>query len=483
MLKEKETVIRRSMVILDAMVISLGFFLSYLIRQHFHELYRLDLFSSVHVVSDATAPLSAYLLVLFSVVPLWCLMLYMNGMYESMRIRKLHEVLWIIIKSSFVAILASGTAVFLLKLGFVSRIFFGLFVVINLVLLSVEKITIFAAMHHFRRQGFNFRRLLIVGTGRRAAGFIDKIQSHPEWGLKVLGAIEDEPGRGTKEVRGVPIIGVSAEIPSVLHEMAIDEVVFVVPRLRLNHIENAIHDCEVEGVRATIAVDLFDLKIASAHPTELDGIPLLTFETTVAREWQLFLKRGIDLVLAGVGILFLSPLLMTASVLIKLTSKGPILFKQERVGLHGRRFILYKFRTMFQGAEEMQSQLTQFNEMNGPVFKIKEDPRMTIVGRLLRKFSIDELPQLLNVLFGQMSLIGPRPPIPEEVTKYQTWQRRRLSMRPGITCLWQVNGRNKVDFDKWMKLDLEYLDNWSLSLDLKILIKTIPAVMLGKGAC
>ena len=262
----------------------------------------------------------------------------------------------------------------------------------------------------------------------------------------------------------------------------IDEVVFVVPRLRLNHMENAINACETEGVKATIAVDLFDLKIARSRQTELDGIPLLTFETTIAKEWQLFVKRAMDIVISGLAIILLSPVLIIGATLIKLTSPGPVMFKQKRVSLNGRKFVLHKFRTMYKGAHKEQLELRANNEMKGPVFKMKKDPRITPVGRILRKFSIDELPQLFNVFVGHMSLIGPRPLPTYEVEEFEPWQRRRLSMRPGITCLWQVNGRNKIDFEEWMKWDLEYLDNWSLWLDFKILLKTIPVVLFGIGA-
>jgi exopolysaccharide biosynthesis polyprenyl glycosylphosphotransferase len=399
-----------------------------------------------------------------------------------MRTRTLPEIVWIILKSSFFANLALGAVIFLFKLQFVSRIFFVIYVIISLAFMLLEKIVVFFVMHYVRKQGYNYRRLLIVGTGRRATNFIKKIQSHPEWGLKILGAIDDEPYREIDKVGNVGVIGILENLPQILHTNAIDEVVFVVPRSRLNYMENAINVCETEGVKATVAVDLFDLKIARSHQTELEGIPLLTFETTVAKESQLFIKRAMDVVISGLGIILVSPLFFIVAVTIKLTSSGPVLFTQKRVGQNGRKFKFYKFRTMYKGAEKKLSELEAQNEMSGPIFKMKKDPRITPVGKILRKFSIDELPQLFNVFVGHMSLIGPRPPVPEEVKQYNPWQRRRLSMRPGITCLWQVNGRNKIDFEEWMKLDLEYIDNWSPWLDFKILLKTIPAVISGRGA-
>ena len=252
--------------------------------------------------------------------------------------------------------------------------------------------------------------------------------------------------------------------------------------MRLNHIENAVNACEIEGIKATIAVDLFDLKIARTHSTDLDGIPLLTFETTVAKEWELFVKMGIDIVISGLGIILLSPILFIVAILVKLSSSGPVLFKQERLGLNGRKFVLYKFRTMYQGAKEILTKVENLKEKDEPDFKKKKVQWITPIGRFIRKFSLDELPQLFNVFAGHMSMVGPRPTPLDEVVQYQPWQRRRLSMRPGITCLWQIRGRNKIGFEEWMKMDLEYLDNWSLLSDFKILIRTIPVVLFGIGA-
>jgi len=479
MLKEKETVVRNAVILLDALIVTFSFFLSYFIRNHFD---KLGLFPSTLVISSTIARISDYLVVLFFIVPFWCLMLYFNGMYRSMRIRKVAEILRIIFISSFLTLFGFGSFVFLFKLGFVSRIFFVMFLVFGSSFIFFEKMAIYFIMHHMRKRGYNFRRIVVVGKGRRAAKFINKINSHPEWGLKIIGTIDDQPGHGTNSIKNEEILGSLEDLPQILHNDAIDEVVFVVPRLRLNHMENSIYICETEGVKATIAVDLFDAQIARARPNEIDGIPLLTFDTTVAKEWQLFVKRAVDLISSGLGLVLLSPLFLIVLILIKFTSSGPVLFKQQRVGLNGRRFILYKFRTMYQEAEKKLSELEVLNEMAGPVFKIKKDPRITPFGRILRKFSIDELPQLLNVFVGHMSLIGPRPPIPDEVAQYESWQRRRLSMRPGLTCLWQISGRNKIDFNDWMKLDLQYLDNWSLRLDCKIMVKTIPVVLFGIGA-
>ena len=239
----------------------------------------------------------------------------------------------------------------------------------------------------------------------------------------------------------------------------------------------------MEGITVSVATDYFELKFAKARQSDLHGFPLLTFETVPKDIWGLFLKRLFDIVVSGMSLVLLSPVFAAIAIAVKATSPGPALFRQARVSVNGRKFKLLKFRTMVADAEAKLDGLRDKNEMKGPVFKIENDPRITKIGRFLRKFSLDELPQFWNVLTGDMSIVGPRPPIPSEVNEYDPWQRRRLSMRPGITCIWQVSGRNRItDFNEWTKLDLEYIDNWSLWLDLELFFKTIPVVLLAKGA-
>ncbi|PIE77777.1 MAG: hypothetical protein CSA15_11355 [Candidatus Delongbacteria bacterium] len=214
----------------------------------------------------------------------------------------------------------------------------------------------------------------------------------------------------------------------------------------------------------------------------MGSYPYLKFVNTPTDYLALKVKRLADVVSSLIFIVLFSPIFLAVAIAVKLTSKGPIVFTQKRVGLRGREFNLYKFRTMVENAEELKKELEAQNEMDGPVFKIKKDPRITKIGSFLRKSSLDEFPQFFNVLRGDMSIVGPRPPLPKEVAKYERWQRRRLSMKPGITCIWQVSGRNEISFEEWMKLDLEYIDNWSLKLDFSLFIKTIKVVLLRKGA-
>lgn len=482
MLREREVVFRRAVILLDMLVVSFSFFLTFFLRRSLHILYRLDIIPSARVVAEMTAPLRDYFSILIIIVPIWLFAFYINGMYKSLRTKSILEVIWIIIKSSLLTTLVFGAFVFLFRLEYVSRVFFIMLLAISAFLILIEKITIFSIMRFARKKGYNYRKVLIVGTGRRAIQFMHKIDAHPEWGIHIVGIVDYERINIGKIIRGVEVLAGIEEMPIIIHSRAVDEVVFVIPRSQLHKIEESLSICEMEGINATVAVDFFDLKISKLRQTDLDGIPLITFDTTPAKEGQLFLKRLFDIAASGIGLILLSPLFLLIAILIRSTSKGPALYIQKRVGLNGRKFVLYKFRSMYKGAHARLSELADKNEMKGPIFKIKNDPRVTPVGKILRKFSLDELPQLFNVLMGHMSLVGPRPPIPKEVRQYEPWQRRRLSMRPGITCLWQVMGRNKISFDDWMNMDLEYIDNWSPWLDFKILMKTIPVVLFGIGA-
>ena len=482
MLKEKEAVFRRLTMVADFFLISGAFFISFLFRENLHLFYKFDLFPASRVLPDVAGRFGDYLLVLFVVALLWCYLLHRGGIYNSWRMRKSWQILWIVCKATFSIILISGAVFFLFKLTFVSRLFFVTFILLGFLFIAAEKIVLFSLLHEIRRRGYIHRQVLIIGTGRRAEEFIRRINRHPEWGLRIFGAIEDEAGRAVDQVDGVKVIGEVDKISDILHQYAIDEVVIVVPRLRLQSLEKAIGECETEGVNVTIAVDLFDLKIAKAVVGELDGVPLLTFHSTVPNEWDLLAKRMMDIFVSGIVLVLLSPVLLAIALIIRLTSRGPALFKQERIGFNKRRFTIYKFRTMVEGAQKNLGKVDIYQEIYESAWKAKKLQNATPFGKLLRKFSLDEFPQFVNVFLGQMSLVGPRPTLPGEVEQYEGWHRRRFSMRPGLTCLWQVSGRREIEFDEWMKMDLEYLDHWSFWLDIKILLKTIPAVLFGAGA-
>ena len=281
---------------------------------------------------------------------------------------------------------------------------------------------------------------------------------------------------------GYRLMGTIDDIPEIVESHVVDDVLFCVNRRDLDRMEDLFLALHEQGIRTRFALNLFPHAKARTRFEELDGVPILTFSTAPERPVPMAFKRLVDVSMSTLLLALGLPVVLLIALAIKLTGGGGVLYRQIRCGLNGRRFTLYKFRTMVADAEVKQRELLHLNEMDGPVFKLKDDPRVTWLGRILRRFSLDELPQLWNVLRGDMSLVGPRPPIPDEVARYQRWQRRRLSMKPGLTCLWQISGRNQIDFDRWMELDLQYIDSWSPWLDMKILLKTVPAVLTGRGA-
>ncbi len=337
------------------------------------------------------------------------------------------------------------------------------------------------ALRTLRGTGRNSRYVLIVGSGPRAAGARAVLEQNRQWGLQVVGYLDETdapiaPGIEPEKVHKL------MDLPRLLREKVIDEVVVACPRSMLASLGPVVAVCAESGVPITVLSDLFGDFLPPPQVSRFGGNAALSFATVHHSRLELALKRAIDIAASSLVLTVTAPFIALAALAIKRTSPGPVMFRQVRCGLYGRPFEMLKLRTMVQDAEARRAELLELNEMDGPVFKMKNDPRITPVGRLLRRFSIDELPQLWNVLRGDMSLVGPRPPIPSEVNCYATTDRRRLSMRPGITCLWQVSGRNDIGFDQWVKLDLAYIDSWSLGLDLRVLVKTIPAVFKGTGA-
>ena len=469
MLKEQEWLIHKAAVVIDALIVCASFLLAYVLRDNL-DLYFLHKMPSF----------SEYFIFMVIIVPLWITMLRASGVYQSMREKLLGKIFWSVFEASLAATLVFSTVAFLLKFDFLSRVFILILFGSTVTLLSIEKWAVLLALRRLRRQGLNFREMLIVGSGSRARRFAGAIESHPEWGIKIHGFIDEKEMMG-KYVGNSRVIGSFEDLAFILDENVVDEVVFIMPRKWLDNLERYIKICEKVGVRATVAIDFFDTSIAKPIVKDMHGWPLLTFDSTPFDLSARSLKRGLDMMCAAFGLVMLSPLFLLISMAIKIGSRGPVFFKQIRCGLNGRQFSILKFRTMVVDAEEKIAELKRLNELEGPVFKIKNDPRVTFIGRFLRRTSLDELPQLINVFKGNMSLVGPRPPLPSEVERYERWQRRRLSMRPGITCIHEVKARNDKDFYNWMKLDLEYIDNWSFELDFRILVRTFLAVIKGTG--
>ncbi len=468
--------------LMDAVALTLAFICTYRLRQGAYLFHPLDGVIRQHLLLSLKG-FDTYLWLLWIILPLWLGILHIMGAYRELRVKSFRIIIWILLKTNLLALLFFGSIVFILKLYYVSRSFMVFFFLLSFSFLALERAFLIECWHVIASRDYFHRKLLIVGTGSRARKFIRTTLAHKKWGLDLVGLVDLDPKLVGQLVDGFKIIGTLDELPLLLQQEVVDEVMFVVPRAWMSRIEKAILHCEKVGVRATVAADLFNMNFAQAHSLDFGGNPVISFETTPADEWKLAIKRLLDITVAFTGLVAISPFFLATAILIKLTSPGPVFFRQERCGVNGRRFILYKFRSMVVDAEKKLKELRHLNEVGGPVFKLTNDPRFTPIGRWLRKLSIDELPQLINVLKGEMSLVGPRPPIPQEVAQYEPWQIRRLSMRPGITGFWQVNGRSRItDFDQWVRLDLRYIDEWSLLLDMKIMLKTIPAALFGIGA-
>lgn len=418
-------------------------------------------------------------------VLLWKISLPLLKLYESKRLPPSEPEILTLLKASVIATVLVLLVGIVFNIHMITPVALLRFLPLTIVSLSISRLVMRQSLKAIRRRGHNFRHLLLVGTNARAVSFADGIAARPDLGYRLVGFVDDS------WVGPVPEIGIGKDLVAdiagfrpYLRSHVIDEVMLALPlKSHYDQVDKLIHICQEHGVIVRLLNGFFDASHAATDAAEVDTDSIVSFYTIPNDELGLGVKRVIDIVGSTLLIALFSPVMLAAMILIKLDSEGPALFSQERIGLNKRRFRLYKLRSMVPNAEKLQVRLESRNEMEGPVFKIKNDPRITRIGKFLRKTSIDELPQLFNVLKGDMSLVGPRPlPVRDYTGFNKDWQRRRFSVRPGITCLWQVSGRSAVSFDQWMHLDIEYIDRWSLWLDLKILLRTIPAVMRGSGA-
>jgi exopolysaccharide biosynthesis polyprenyl glycosylphosphotransferase len=449
MIDQRKRIFAVNRWVVDLVLTTASFFLAYWIRSLFpveeHTLM------SIHV----------YLWLLAIILPTWALLLPLFGVYSEPTLAPLGQIARLS-KAIIGAWVVLGASISFVNPEASNRLIVIFTLAINYILLVSYRVVLMNVTKH---GGLDVRHVAVISNGPSGYDFARTIENHRLWGLKLVGVFA------------------RADVRALLEDGGIDELILVVDRESLTEFTDTFLLCEELGVTARVVLNFFPHSIARMELHEFDGFPLLSFSTTPTNEALMFVRRILDVILASFILLVFGPLVMLpAAILIRLTSSGPILFKQTRSGLNGRQFVMYKFRSMVNNAEQLRVELEGLNEMDGPVFKSSRDPRVTIVGKIIRRFSIDELPQVFNVLRGDMSLVGPRPPLPAEVARYERWQRRRLSMKPGMTCLWQISGRNEVSFDDWMKLDLTYIDNWSLMLDLKILLKTVPVVLLGRGA-
>lgn len=413
------------------------------------------------------------------------LILSICGLYRSMRLSSKRVEIKDISKAttlSIVCFVAIGSA---FNIRMITLPFLALFWVISTSVLCVFRLSLRIGLARIRAQGRNSHHMLILGTNPRAVEFARRIVSNPERGYRLLGFVDDDwAGMAAFRKGGHGLVSDYAGLAGFLRSNVVDEVAIFLPVGSFYRYSAEVAGlCEQHGIIMRLNADIFGLKVARWRTEEFDGDHFMATYPGAGEGWPLFMKRTLDIAISILLLLFLAPLMAGVALAIKFSSPGPIFFLQNRIGLNRRRFRIYKFRTMVPNAEKLMTQLEDRNEVSGPVFKIKNDPRITPIGKFLRRSSIDELPQLFNVLKGDMSIVGPRPMAVRDYEGFnQDWQRRRFSVRPGITCLWQVNGRNSIPFDQWMRLDLQYMDEWSLWLDLKIMAKTVPAVIRGAGA-
>ena len=425
-----------------------------------------------------------YLPVLLAAVVIFPLLGYILGAYKQVELRRPREIATDIVKMAALGLLTLFSALFLLQGHFVSRSFLFLFAVLQFLFLGTSRWLLLIGGAWLRSRPEQRRHFIIVGSGNGAAEVATLLEAGERFGLSLLGFIHigNEPPTSPAGLRRAYSVLPKEQLVKMLHNRIVDEVVFAVEKEELLELEPLMQQCEQEGVRIRIQLDFLPKGFSHIFVEHLAHVPLLTLASTPQNDFALLFKRTVDVILSILSLVVLSPLFLFLALLVKLTSKGPVLFRQIRCGLGGRQFVLLKFRSMVVDADELLADLSALNEAEAPLFKMRNDPRCTKLGRWMRMFSMDELPQLWNILRGDMSLVGPRPPLPQEVEQYQPWQRRRLRMRPGLTCLWALEGRSQLRFERLTRLDLLYIDNWSVWLDLKILIKTIPTVLSGRGA-
>ena len=448
MIDQRKKIFAVSLWLIDLLLTLISFFFAYRLRL------------LIDVPDHPVMKVQVYLWLLSVILPTWAVILPLFRVYSEPAMRPLDQIIRLT-KGIVFAWVLGALLVFLVDKDASSRLMLLLTLGINYCFLISYRLLLLRLKKH---SALDVRHVAVVGFGPAAADFGHRVKAHLDWGLKLMDVVEPR------------------DVRSLMEKGGIDELIIVADKETLDDFNDTFLLCEELGVTTRVVLNFFPHSFARMELLQFDGFPLLSFSTTPTNEVLLILKRVMDIIVAmTVGILTL-PITAISAILIRLTSPGPVFFKQERCGLNRRPFTMYKLRSMIDNAEQARYELEVLNEMDGPVFKSSLDPRNTKLGKILRRFSIDEFPQLYNVIRGDMSIVGPRPPLPQEVALYERWQRRRLSMKPGLTCLWQISGRNEISFQDWMKLDLTYIDNWSLLLDLKILLKTIPVVLFGKGA-
>jgi len=459
-------------------------------------------FSMINILTDIAVIFAAFIVAHFSqhstavqdgwrenpwllllILPTWLLFLRYFGFYTSIRTRPISKILTDLLKVTILGGVITSSAVYFSNPHDYHRELLGWFILFSYIFLTAEKSLLRVGLGLIRGKGYNFRNILIVGTPANARTFLRLVEQHKDWGLRITGILKVPNGSETFQVN-YPILGAMENLVDVCKQQTVDEVIFCVSRDLHGQIRGCQRDLQEMGITVRLVLDFYETPTTKMDLDLFHGVvPMLTFYSKPFDFGQLLLKRTVDVIGATVGMIATAILMPFIALAIKIDSPGPLFFGQDRIGEGGRIFTFWKFRSMDLDADEKKKNLAHLNEMNGAIFKIRDDPRITRVGRFLRSTSLDELPQFWNVMRGEMSLVGTRPPTPDEVAGYENWHRKRISIKPGITGLWQVSGRNQItDFDEVARYDIQYIENWSLWLDIKILFRTLKVVFIRSGS-
>jgi exopolysaccharide biosynthesis polyprenyl glycosylphosphotransferase len=464
-----------AVAVTDVLLINLAFAIAYWLR------YDLQLFAAVD--QAYFVPYRQFIPISLALTLLLLGIYKLSGVYNQPRGASWFDEVYRLVTSTATGIiLMVFVIVVFFRPLFFSRLIFFYAAVLIIVFLSISRLGKRMARNYLRKKGQGVDRLLIVGAGEVGRTVMRNIVAHPALGYQVVGFVDDDPEKGRTDIGRFKALGSTANIPHLVKDKAIDEVIVTLPWMYHRKIVSIIAQCERERIRVRIVPDIFQMTLSHLDVEDLGGIPMIGVRDISISSGARIFKRTMDVVVSLAGLVLLFPLFLLIGLLIRIDSPGSVLFRQIRVGKDEQLFAFYKFRSMRKGAEQEKGELLDQNEADGPIFKIRNDPRITAVGRFLRRTSLDELPQLLNVLMGHMSLVGPRPAPPAEVQRYQPWHKRRLEVAPGMTGMWQVSGRSELTFDEMVLLDLYYIENWSPVLDLQILLRTVPKVLLGEGA-
>jgi exopolysaccharide biosynthesis polyprenyl glycosylphosphotransferase len=460
------------LLIIDAFAINIAFVLAYYIR------FEWFLGKSAAIIPQ----LGRFYYILIFVTFLWLALFKLLGLYDKRDITSTGDEASSIIGATIAGSLLLFALLFLYRGFWFSRALLIYAMMLCSALMIFSRYILNGFQRELYKRGVGVRRTLILGAGEIGQGLAFKMLSEKEIGYKAVAFLDDDPDKMNKDFQGIPVIGSIISTKNKIRELNIDEVILATGKLRQQKVLDIIMECESEGVEFKLVPGILELIASRISTDDIGGIPLLTIKEIGLQGFNALIKRISDVTVSLAALLLISPLMILAAAAIKLESRGPVFFSQERTGKDGKIFNLYKFRSMVQGAESQFEKIVAQKGGNIIRFKAKDDPRITRIGKVIRKLSIDELPQLINVLIGDMSLVGPRPPVPIEVDRYSAWHKKRLRVRPGITGLWQVSGRSELPFEDMIRLDIYYIENWSLWMDFRIVLRTIPTVIFGSGA-